>query len=161
MNPCPCGHLFDRKKKCRCSSEVVQRYLGKISGPLLDRIDIHLDVPALDARELRLAETGESSEVIRTRVEAARRIQEKRFAESRTGSNSRMRPREIRKFAALSNEGENLLEKSVENLGLSARAHDRILRVARTIADLAQSERIQPDHLAEAISYRVLDKIRM
>jgi len=160
MNPCPCGYYGSSQRECQCSPPQIQRYVGKISGPLLDRIDIHIDVPAVNFKELRGkgVAPGESSETIRERVIMARDIQLARLAGERVFSNSAMSPTQIRKFCALDAESENLLERAMLKQGLSARAHDRILKVSRTIADLEQSENIQPTHISEAISYRSLDR---
>jgi magnesium chelatase family protein len=138
----------------------IQRYVGKISGPLMDRIDIHVDVPAVKFNELRGkgVPASDSSEVIRERVIRAREIQLKRFSGNGVFSNSGMSPKYIRTFCALDADGEALLEKAMQRQGLSARAHDRILKVARTIADLDASEKIQPQHISEAINYRSLDR---
>ena len=159
MNPCPCGY-FGSKRECKCSPPQIQRYVGKISGPLMDRIDIHIDVPAVHFKELRGkgVATGDSSEMIRARVIKAREIQIKRLSGEGVFSNSAMSSAQIRKFCALDAESENLLEKAMLKQGLSARAHDRILKVSRTIADLADSENIQPEHISEAINYRSLDR---
>lgn len=159
MNPCPCGY-FGSQRECKCSPIQIQRYVGKISGPLLDRIDIHIDVPAVNFKELRgkNVPVGDSSETIRARVIRAREIQLERFAGDGIFSNSAMSSAQIRKFCALDSESENLLERAMLKQGLSARAHDRILKVARTIADLEGIENIQPNHLSEAINYRSLDR---
>jgi magnesium chelatase family protein len=159
MNPCPCGY-FGSARPCTCSSLQIQRYVGKISGPLLDRIDIHIDVPAVKFNELRgkNVEPGEASEAIRERVIRAREIQLERFSGDGVFSNSAMSPRQIRNFCPLDGECEDLLEKAMVRQGLSARAHDRILKVARTIADLSNSRDIEPAHISEAINYRSLDR---
>jgi len=160
MNPCPCGYFGSSQRECKCSPIQIQRYVGKISGPLLDRIDIHIDVPAVKFKELRgkgVAQ-GESSENIRQRVINAREIQLKRLNGDGVFSNSAMSPAQIRRFCALDAESESLLERAMLRQGLSARAHDRILKVARTIADLEASENIQPTHISEAINYRSLDR---
>jgi magnesium chelatase family protein len=159
MNPCPCGY-FGSQRECKCSPIQIQRYVGKISGPLLDRIDIHVDVPAVNFKELRGKNVpeGESSAQISERIARAREIQLKRFAGEKVFSNSAMTPAQIRLFCVLDSESENLLEKAMQRQGLSARAHDRILKVARTIADLEASENIQPVHIGEAINYRSLDR---
>ncbi|HQX55729.1 MAG TPA: YifB family Mg chelatase-like AAA ATPase [Pyrinomonadaceae bacterium] len=158
MNPCPCGY-FGSTRECKCSGPMIQRYVGKISGPLMDRIDIHIDVPAVKFDELRGrgVPQGESSAVVRERVIEARKIQLTRF-EGKSFSNSAMSPKQIRTFCALDTECENLLEKAMQRQGLSARAHDRILKVSRTIADLEGSSNIQPTHISEAINYRSLDR---
>ncbi|MGC2238009.1 MAG: YifB family Mg chelatase-like AAA ATPase [Pyrinomonadaceae bacterium] len=159
MNPCPCGY-FGSKRECKCSPIQIQRYVGKISGPLLDRIDIHIDVPAVNFKELRGrgGPEGDSSETIRARVIKARDTQLKRFEGEGVFSNSAMLPSHIRKFCSLDAESENLLERAMMRQGLSARAHDRILKVSRTIADLEESENIQISHISEAINYRSLDR---
>ena len=158
MNPCPCGY-FGSSRQCLCSPMQIQRYVGKISGPLMDRIDIHIDVPAVKFNELRGkgVPTGESSELIRERVIRARETQLARFA-GEGFSNSTMTPKQVRIFCALDDQSEELLEKAMLRQGLSARAHDRILKVSRTIADLEGSENIQPTHISEAINYRSLDR---
>ena len=153
MNPCPCGFYGDATRECRCTPAIIQRYLGKISGPLLDRIDIHVEVPAVPYQELRGDHHGESSAEIRTRVQAARSIQD-----ARGFSNSRMPARLIRKHCALDAAGERTLEMAVRRMSLSARAHDRLLKVARTIADLDAADAISAKHIAEAVQYRSLDR---
>jgi magnesium chelatase family protein len=159
MNPCPCGN-FGSANECRCSPPQIQRYLGRISGPLLDRIDIHIEVPAVKFQELRGKDLpeGESSEAIRERVVRARKIQHWRLADAKVYSNSAMPPKLIRQHCALDDDSEKMLERAMTRQGLSARAHDRILKVARTIADLDASEQIQIKHLSEAINYRSLDR---
>ncbi len=159
MNPCPCGY-FGSARECKCSSMQIQRYVGKISGPLMDRIDIHIDVPAVKFNELRGrgVPQGDSSEVIRTRVIRARDLQLKRFETDGVFSNSAMSPGQIRRFCALDAQSEALLEKAMTRQGLSARAHDRILKVSRTIADLDGHDNIDPTHISEAINYRSLDR---
>ena len=159
MNPCPCGY-FGSTRQCKCSPMQVQRYVGKISGPLMDRIDIHIDVPAVKFNDLRgrgVAD-GDSSATIRERVIKAREIQLARLSGDGAFSNSAMSPKQIRSFCALDAESEDLLEKAMVRQGLSARAHDRILKVSRTIADLDSSENIRPNHISEAINYRSLDR---
>jgi magnesium chelatase family protein len=158
MNPCPCGY-FGSSRECTCSPMQIQRYVGKISGPLMDRIDIHIDVPAVKFNELRGngVPQGESSDVIRDRVLRARDIQLARFAGDGF-SNSSMTTRQIRTYCELDQESEDLLEKAMLRQGLSARAHDRILKVSRTIADLEGSENILATHISEAINYRSLDR---
>ena len=159
MNPCPCGY-FGSSRECKCSGAQIQRYVGKISGPLMDRIDIHIDVPAVKFNELRGRgqSAGDSSATIRERVMRAREIQLKRFEGDGVFSNSAMSPKQIRTFCALDEQSEELLEKAMLRQGLSARAHDRILKVSRTIADLDASENIQSTHISEAINYRSLDR---
>ncbi len=160
MNPCPCGYFNDRTRECHCSPMMIQRYVSKISGPLLDRIDIHIDVPAVNYKELRSSVSPESSADIGQRVMIARERQLNRFAvgKERIYSNAQMGSREIRKYCELGTEAEHLLERAMVKQGLSARAHDRILKVSRTIADLANAEEIEAGHIAEAIQYRTLDR---
>jgi len=153
MNPCPCGFFGDATRECRCTPGIIQRYLSKISGPLLDRIDIHIEVPAVPYKELRSNGASESSDEIRERVQQARAVQQ-----SRGFVNAQMPVRLIRKQCALDEAGERTLEMAVRKMGLSARAHDRILKVARTIADLDHSESVSAKHLAEAVQYRSLDR---
>lgn len=158
MNPCPCGYLTDPQRECGCSPGEIQRYLGRISGPLLDRIDIHIDVPPLRYREMAAEAGGEPAPVIRERVRRARAVQTDRFKKSKIFCNAAMSPKQIRRHCQVGDEGQRLLETAMERLGLSARAYDRILKVARTIADLATEETIRPEHIAEAIQYRSLDR---
>jgi len=159
MNPCPCGYFGDATRDCHCTPPVIQRYVSKISGPLLDRIDIHIEVPAVKYKELRGPAASEDSSVVRQRVFEARQRQTERFAaEKKTYANAQMSPKMIRKFCAISADGEKLLETAITRLGLSARAHDRILKVSRTIADLDAAPAIEPKHLSEAIQYRTLDR---
>ncbi len=153
MNPCPCGFYGDPGRECRCTGAIIQRYLGKISGPLLDRIDLHVEVPAVPYKELRANESGVTSAQMRDRVNAARAVQEKRgFV------NAAIPPGVIRDICALDDAGERTLELAMRKMGLSARAHDRLLKVARTIADLDHAERVLSKHLAEAVQYRSLDR---
>lgn len=158
MNPCPCGYFGDPKHNCTCTPLQIRRYISKISGPLLDRIDIHIDVPAVSYRELAGKNAGESSEEIRKRVEEARRIQLNRFKEIGIYANAQMSAKLIERFCKIDADSKKLLEMAVEKLGLSARAHYRILKVARTIADLEGAEEIKSSHIAEAIQYRSLDR---
>lgn len=160
MNPCPCGYFNDKSRECHCTPPLIQRYVAKISGPLLDRIDIHIEVPAVQYKELRSGAAAESSAVIRGRVLAARERQRGRFASAREKifSNAQMGTRQIRTFCELSPEAEKLLERAMVQQGLTARAHDRILKVARTIADLEGAENLTVPHIAEAIQYRTLDR---
>jgi magnesium chelatase family protein len=153
LNPCPCGFLGDASRECRCTPALIQRYLGKLSGPLLDRIDLHIEVPAVPYKELREKTDGMSSAEMRQRVERTREIQRKRGC-----YNAYLPPRTLRKLCDLDEGGERTLEMAVRRLGLSARAHDRILKVARTIADLDQKEQLSAKHLAEAVQYRSLDR---
>jgi magnesium chelatase family protein len=162
MNPCPCGFFNDRSRECHCTQPMIQRYMQKISGPLMDRIDIHIDVPAVNYKEMRAAAEPEGSNRIRERVVKAREIQLRRFSsETRTKiySNAQMTSRNIRSFCELSADCERLLERAMSQQGLTARAHDRILKVARTVADLEGSHAIEPKHIAEAIQYRSLDRV--
>jgi len=159
MNPCPCGFFGDSTRECHCSPTQIQRYVAKISGPLLDRIDIHIEVPAVKYKELRGTGEIESSACVAGRVLRARQIQTERYRdEKKLYANAQMPPRLIRKFCAISADGEKLLETAIQRLGLSARAHDRILKVSRTIADLEAAPSIEPKHLSEAIQYRTLDR---
>ena len=158
MNPCPCGFLGDRIKPCGCNSIQIQRYRARVSGPLLDRLDLHVEVPAVPFRELAADERGEESATIRDRVMAARARQVERYHGTRTHSNAQLRPHQIKKHCRIDGPGRTLIEQAVARLGLSARAYMRILKVARTIADLAQKEAIAAEHVAEAIQYRSLDR---
>ena len=158
MNPCPCGFRGDPKKQCSCSPMQVERYLGRISGPLLDRIDIHIEVPPVPFRELADATDGTSSETMRQQVVNARHHQVRRFASVQTRVNGKMKPPEIRKFCKLEADAEQMLRAAMEEMGLSARAHDKILRISRTIADLADSDHIRAEHVGEAINFRTLDR---
>ncbi len=159
MNPCPCGYFTDPTKECTCTTVQIQKYMAKISGPLLDRIDIHIEVPAVKYKELSSKVSGEKSESIRNRVIAARKIQQIRFyGRKNIYSNADMGSKEIKEFCQIDSTGEELLKMAMTKLGLSARAYDRILKVSRTIADLDKSERILPQHLSEAIQYRSLDR---
>ncbi len=158
MNPCPCGYYGDGRRTCLCTLLELQRYRRRISGPLLDRFDLFVDVPAVPVHALPAAGTGEGSEVARARVLDARRIQSERIGTRGARCNARLRGSTLRRFCALDGAGRRLLSAAVEKLGFTARAHDRILRVARTIADLEGAESLQPHHLAEAIQYRALDR---
>ena len=158
MNPCPCGYRNDPRRDCHCTIPQIERYMAKISGPLLDRIDIHIEVPAVPYKELSSAQSGTSSATMREQVVAARQSQADRFAKLKTRQNAQMTSRQIREFCKLDDPSSNLLATSVNEMGLSARAHDKILRVARTIADLESSVAIESHHISEAINYRVLDR---
>jgi magnesium chelatase family protein len=159
MNPCPCGYWSDPTRECRCTPPQIQRYVGRISGPLLDRIDIHVDVPAVRFKELRGASpAGESSAEMRARVVAARTRQRERLRGEGVFANALMSPRLIRRYCRIDSESERLLERAMTRQGLSARAYDRILKVSRTIADLAGAGEIGPAHVAEAVGYRSLDR---
>ncbi len=159
MNPCPCGYYNHPEKACVCSPGIVKSYLNKISGPLMDRIDLHVEVTPVPFNELADSASGEKSEMVRNRVVAARNIQVKRFDnQDNIYNNAQMTSRDISKYCILDTQGQNLLKKAMEKLSLSARAYDRIIKVARTIADLAGSENIHTEHLAEAIQYRSLDR---
>jgi magnesium chelatase family protein len=161
MNPCPCGFFNDKSRECRCTQPMIQRYMQKISGPLMDRIDIHIDVPAVNYKEMRSASEPEGSTSIRERVIRARETQLRRFSASTRHpiySNAQMTSRHIRTFCELSADCERLLERAMSQQGLTARAHDRILKVARTVADLEGASAIEPKHIAEAIQYRTLDR---
>jgi magnesium chelatase family protein len=154
MNPCPCGFYTDPEKECTCSISMVKRYQSKISGPLLDRIDIHVEVPRVPFEKLSSKRTGEPSEAVRARVEAARAIQRERFSKTKLLVNADMGPAEIRQFCAVDATGTNLLKTAMQQMQLSARAYHRILKLARTIADLSGEDNIQTPHIAEAIQYR-------
>jgi magnesium chelatase family protein len=161
MNPCPCGYHGSGQRECPCSPTMIQRYVSKISGPLMDRIDIHIDVPAVNYKELRGSDSkAESSAQIRERVVRAREVQLNRFAAAgeRNYSNAQMSSRQIRAYCDLGTDSERMLERAMQQQGLSARAHDRILKVARTIADMESSPQIESKHIAEAIQYRTLDR---
>ncbi|MBC7327006.1 YifB family Mg chelatase-like AAA ATPase [bacterium] len=158
MNPCPCGYFGDATKACTCTPAQIQKYLAKISGPLLDRIDIHIEVPRLPQEKLLQEVQGESSEKIRERVMRAREIQGRRFKGTNIFFNAHMNSRQIREFCPLSAEVKDILRSAISKLDLSARAYDRIIKVARTIADLEGSENIEVHHIAEAIQYRALDR---
>ena len=158
MNPCPCGFFGSKEKECSCSQSAIQKYMGKISGPLLDRIDIQVEVTPVKYEKLEKEENPENSEKIKKRVNNARKIQQERYKENGIYSNSELTPKLLNKYCKLNTEGKAILQNAFERLGLSARAHGRILKVARTIADLENSENIKVEHIAEAIQYRSLDK---
>jgi magnesium chelatase family protein len=160
LNPCPCGFWNDPTRDCRCTPLQIQRYIGRISGPLLDRIDIHIDVPAVQFKDLAgdaPAET-ETSAQIRERVITARERQRERFSKDGIFSNASMTPRLIRRYCKINSDCERMLERAMQRQGLSARAYDRILKVSRTIADLDNSDQILTKHVAEAVGYRSLDR---
>ena len=154
MNPCPCGFYGDRTRECRCSPHMITKYRNRISGPLLDRIDIHVEVPAVKYKEMAGEATGETSEQVRERVEKARLVQQRRFKHY----NARMTPKQIKEHCRLDEESQELLKMAMTELNLSARAYDRILKVSRTIADLDDAPTIQSQHISEAIQYRSLDR---
>ncbi|HAJ79538.1 MAG TPA: magnesium chelatase [Fibrobacteres bacterium] len=159
LNPCPCGYYTDTRHKCSCTPQQIQKYMARISGPLLDRIDIHVEVPALGYDELAGKTPGEDSESMRHKVESARKIQTERLVqEKKIFCNAHMEARHIRKYCELDSSSRQLLKTAIEKLGLSARAYDRILKVARTIADIDIKDKIEPSHIAEAIQYRSLDR---
>jgi magnesium chelatase family protein len=153
MNPCPCGFHGDATRECRCTGAIIQRYLGKISGPLLDRIDLHIEVPAVPYKELRGRADGVSTAEMRARVETCRAVQRRRGF-----YNAQIPSRQLRSLCVLDDSGERTLEMAVRRMGLSARAHDRILKVARTVADLDGVESVAAKHVAEAVQYRSLDR---
>ena len=159
MNPCPCGYFNHPEKECTCSAQVVQRYLNKVSGPLLDRIDLHVEVTPVAFNELSSQKKSEDSSSVRERVLKAREIQEKRYEQlDGVYCNAQMSSKTLKEICVINSVGQTLLKTAMERLNLSARAYDRILKVSRTIADLADSDEIKPEHLAEAIQYRSLDR---
>jgi magnesium chelatase family protein len=159
MNPCPCGYFTDPRHECTCSPVQIQKYMSRISGPLMDRIDMHVEVPALSYEELAQKQPGEDSESMREKVVSARKIQLDRFAQGKKiFCNAHMESRHIRKHCELKQDSQTLLKNAIDRLGLSARAYDRILKVSRTIADLDGKENIESPHIAEAIQYRSLDR---
>jgi len=158
MNPCPCGYFTDRERQCTCTPQQIRNYRAKVSGPLLDRIDIHIEVPAVRYRDLTTRITGESSQTIKTRIDSARTLQYSRLKNHGALCNADMTNTHIKTFCYLDEESHRLLEMAVDTLGLSARAFTRILKVARTIADLDDHPEIQPHHISEAIQYRSLDR---
>jgi magnesium chelatase family protein len=158
LNPCPCGYRNDPRRECHCTVPQIERYMAKISGPLLDRIDLHIEVPAVPFKELSGPRDGTTSALMRDHVMSARAVQEARFLNSKTRQNAQMSTREIRQHCQLNDAGMNLLRTSIQDMGLSARAHDKILRVARTIADLDGRAEILSEHVSEAVNYRMLDR---
>jgi magnesium chelatase family protein len=158
MNPCPCGQRGHPEKNCTCTPLDVKKYQGRISGPLLDRIDLHLEVPPVQYRELASTVPEESSAAIRARINAARALQQQRYAADGLFCNAQMLPPHTRTFCRLDVGGRQLLESAMSRLGLSARGYDRVLKVARTISDLAGAEAIAAEHIAEAVQYRSLDR---
>lgn len=158
MNPCPCGFYGSKEKECNCTPQAISKYMGKISGPLLDRIDIQIEVTPVKYQKLEGDTQNETSEQIKQRVNEARKIQQERYLEYGIFSNSELTPKLIEKYCKLDAKCKKLLQNAFEKLGLSARAHARILKVARTIADLDKKENIEVTHLAEAIGYRSLDR---
>jgi len=159
LNPCPCGFLTDTRHRCSCKPDQIQKYMARISGPLFDRIDIHTEVPALSYEELAQKQPGRDSKSLRDEVKAARAVQTERFKTSKNVfCNAHMESRHIRKYCELNSASQNLLRMAIEKLGLSARAYDRILKVARTAADLAGAENIETAHISEAIQYRSMDR---
>jgi magnesium chelatase family protein len=158
MNPCPCGYYGDQTRVCRCSPQQIRQYQARISGPLMDRIDIHIEVPSVRYKDLTGKSAGESSGAIKERIERARRIQKRRFAGERIQFNARMSDSQIKAFCSVDDDSQKLMEMAIEKLGLSARAYTKVLKVARTIADLDEEEKILSSHVAEAIQYRNLDR---
>ena len=158
MNPCPCGFFGDPSRECRCSRQQIQNYISRISGPLLDRIDLQVEVPAVQYKDLASDLAGEPSASIRERVQSARRLQQERFTQSQIYCNANMESRHLREFCKVEDAAQELLRVAITQLGLSARAYDRILKVARTIADLAESPTIEAEHVSEGIQYRSLDR---
>lgn len=158
MNPCPCGFFGHPTRSCTCSQNAVHKYLSKISGPMLDRIDLHVEVPPVDYNALSSASKEETSAEIRARVNKARKIQQQRYTGTGISCNARLTPDLLKKYCILSEEASRYLEMAFDRLGMSARAYDRILKVARTIADLDQSEIIEKQHIFSAISFRSLDR---
>ncbi len=158
LNPCQCGYYGDSVRECKCSMQMIRKYRSKISGPLLDRIDLHIDVPAVKYKEMMTESEGEPSKNILERVNIARRIQSARFAGAGIFCNAQMDTKKIKTVCKIDNTSQSILKSAIEKLGLSARAHEKVLKVARTIADLAQEENIHPEHIAEAVQLRSLDR---
>lgn len=157
-NPCPCGYFGDSAHTCQCNPGQIQRYISKLSGPLLDRIDIHVEVPSVSFDDLHAKTNGETSVNIRERVNKARERQQHRFAESKIYCNAHMSSKSIKEFCKMDDTTRDMLRAGLERLGLSARAYDRVIKVSRTIADLAGSDDIRPEHVCEAVQYRTLDR---
>jgi magnesium chelatase family protein len=158
MNPCPCGYYGDQTRVCRCTPQQIRQYQARISGPLLDRIDIHIDVPSVRYRDLTAKSSGESSGAIKERIDRARFMQKKRFEGENTQFNARMSDKQIKVSCTIDDDSQKLIEMAIEKLGLSARAYTKVLKVARTIADIGEEEKIRSSHVAEAIQYRNLDR---
>ncbi len=158
MNPCPCGYRSDPKRECTCTPPMIKKYVSKISGPLLDRIDIHIQVPSVEYKELSSEAGGESSSKIRQRVEQARQVQLGRFENSRIFFNAGMNTKQLKQYCRLDDASKQIMALAIDKMGLSARAHDRILKVSRTIADLDGMESLTAEHVAESIQYRSLDR---
>ena len=158
MNPCPCGYYGSKNKECTCTPQMISKYMGKISGPLLDRIDICTEVSPVEYKKLDSSEQIESSEKIKERVNNARKIQLERYKDTKVFSNSELTPKLMDKYCKLDKKGKQVLESAFDKLNLSARAYGRILKVARTIADLDRNENIEVKHIAEAIQYRSIDR---
>ncbi len=157
MNPCPCGYLTDSTLECSCSQYAIQRYMAKISGPILDRIDMHIEVPSVRYRELADSSDGEKSHAVCRRVNIAREIQKQRYRSIKgVYANSHIVPRTVKKFCHLDTEGEKILRRSIESFGFSARAYHRILKVSRIVADLEEEEHISARNVSEAVQYRLL-----
>jgi magnesium chelatase family protein len=154
MNPCPCGYLGDPMRECRCQASAIQRYQKRISGPLLDRIDIHIEVPRVEYEKLAEKRGGESSATVRERVTAARRVQEQRYVGSGLHTNADMGPKELSRYVVLDESAEGMMKAAVKQLQLSARGYHRVLKLSRTIADIGGEERVQVQHIAEALQYR-------
>jgi magnesium chelatase family protein len=157
-NPCPCGYFGSQQKRCKCTPNQIERYMARISGPMLDRIDIHIEVPAVTFSRLRSKQDSNDSATIRWQVMTAREVQRQRFGEKKTTTNATMTHRQIGKYCDLDTPAEMVLKNAMTEFGLSARAHDKICKVARTIADLEEKENINAEHIAEAVSYRKLDR---
>jgi magnesium chelatase family protein len=158
LHGCPCGFYTDPNRECTCTVPQILRYRSKISGPLMDRIDIHIEVPAVKYRDLTGESSGEDSETIKRRVNQARDVQRERFSGKRLYCNAQMASRHLKKYCQIGEDSKTLLEQAIDKLGLSARAYTRILKIARTIADLEKVEMIGPGHISEAIQYRSLDR---